>query len=174
MKLIVVFCKNRGIGFQNSLPWILKSDLKRFQHLTMGNGNNAIIMGRNTWDSLPDKYKPLPKRTNIVLSSQYFPSSQVFSSLEDAKLFCDEKKFDDIWIIGGEKLYNYALDKQYITDIYTTEINKNYVCDAFFPPIPTDFIHTSTHSNLKENDMTFKFETFSKKKFITFARNTDI
>ena len=66
VKLIVAYCKNRGIGFQNQLPWRLSADLKRFKELTIGNGNNAVIMGRNTWASLPSEYKPLPKRENIV------------------------------------------------------------------------------------------------------------
>jgi len=48
MKLIVAFCKNRGIGFKNTLPWKLKSDMERFQKLTIGKGNNAVIIGRKT------------------------------------------------------------------------------------------------------------------------------
>ncbi len=68
MNLIVGFCKNRGIGLKNALPWHLKKDLVRFKKLTIGDGDNAVIMGRNTWNSLPKKWKPLPKRTNIVLT----------------------------------------------------------------------------------------------------------
>ena len=68
MKLIVGFCRNRGIGYQNMLPWHLSEDLKRCKKLTIGTGNNAVIMGRNTWESLPKKYRPLPKRTNVVLT----------------------------------------------------------------------------------------------------------
>ena len=70
MNIIVAHCRNRGIGFQNQLPWQLSADLKKFKELTIGNGNNAVIMGRNTWASLPSRYKPLPKRENIVLTTE--------------------------------------------------------------------------------------------------------
>ena len=119
-------------------------------------------MGKNTWESLPDKFKPLPKRTNIILSRQYFPSSQVFSCLEDAKLFCDKKNFDDVWIIGGEQLYKYALDNDYVDWIYTTNINEYYTCDTFFPDIPSNFIQRYTSEEDIENNIAFKFEIFSK------------
>ena len=93
MKLIVAFCKNRGIGLNNKMPWYLKSDLKRFKKLTIGKGNNAIIMGKNTWISL--KCLSLPKRSNIILSSKmgYFQSNdQAFmQSFEDIKMINQSK-----------------------------------------------------------------------------------
>jgi len=141
MKLIVAFCKNRGIGFKNTLPWKLKSDMERFQKLTIGKGNNAVIMGRNT--------------------CQYFPSSQVFSCLEDAKIFCDKKKFDDVWIIGGAMVYKEALDKNLVDWIYTTNIDKDYTCDTFFPKIPSNFITRNVGIWSCENNIFYKYETFS-------------
>ena len=67
LKLIVARCKNKGIGKNNIMPWYLKADLKRFQALTVGNKNNSIIMGKNTWKSL--NKTPLPHRKNIVVST---------------------------------------------------------------------------------------------------------
>ena len=67
MNIIAAICKNRGIGFKNQLPWKLKNEMQYFQKLTTGNGNNAVVMGKNTWNSLPKK--PLPKRFHIVLTS---------------------------------------------------------------------------------------------------------
>ena len=64
--IIVAICENNGIGYNNSLPWNIKEDLKIFSKLTRGNNNNAIIMGRNTFESLPNNF--LPKRDNLVLS----------------------------------------------------------------------------------------------------------
>ena len=62
MNIIVAMCKNRGMGFKNTIPWHLSSDLQRFKYLTTSFENkNNVIMGRKTWDSLPNKYKPLPK-----------------------------------------------------------------------------------------------------------------
>ena len=76
MKLIVAMCKKtRGIGYKNRLPFNLTDDMKRFQELTTGNGNNAIIMGRKTWLSLPKS--PLPNRSNIVISSNLNSSKSI-------------------------------------------------------------------------------------------------
>ncbi len=149
MKLIVGFCRNRGIGWKNSLPWHLKENLARFKKLTIGNGNNAVIMGRNTWNSLPEKWKPLPKRTNIVLTRtsaiELFTNElekiphYYFPSLETAALFCN-KQYDDIWIIGGEMLYRDSLEKNLVQTVYTTFIDKDFQCDTFFPPLPNHFV----------------------------------
>ena len=70
MNIIVAACKNRGIGFKNKLPWKLSKEMKYFKELTIGEKNNAVVMGRNTWLSIPEKNRPLPKRENIVLISR--------------------------------------------------------------------------------------------------------
>ena len=69
LNIIVAYCKNRGIGAGNKLPWRLKQDMLLFKKLTVGKGNNAVIMGKNTWLSLP---KALPERSNFVISESIF------------------------------------------------------------------------------------------------------
>ena len=64
-KLIVAVCKHNGIGYRDTLPWKIKEDLKHFSKLTKGNGKNAIVMGKNTWNSIGGS--PLPKRDNLIL-----------------------------------------------------------------------------------------------------------
>ena len=66
-KLIVAVCKNYGIGKNNTLPWNIKEDLKHFSKITKGNGNNAIVMGRNTWNSFNGRH--LKNRDNLILST---------------------------------------------------------------------------------------------------------
>ena len=96
MNLIVAHCKNRGIGFKNQLPWKLTLDMHRFKKLTIGNKNNAVIMGRNTWESLPLKFRPLPKRTNIILTTKMDNTlntidpnvPKFFPSLRSAEHYC--------------------------------------------------------------------------------------
>ena len=66
MNIIVAMCKNRGIGINGMIPWSLKEDMKFFKNKTIGNGNNAVIMGRNTFESISTT---LPKRRNYVISS---------------------------------------------------------------------------------------------------------
>ena len=76
MNIIVAACKNRGIGLNNKLPWKLKKEMNIFANLTKGNGKNAVIMGKNTWYSLP---KALPKRANFVISKTVYERSKKIS-----------------------------------------------------------------------------------------------
>lgn len=136
IKIIVAFDNNNGIGLLNKLPWKINEDMKKFVNLTKGNGKNAIIMGKNTWMSLPNK--PLIDRYNIVISrtldNNLNNNISVFNNIEEAINFCKDK-FEDVWVIGGEKIYNEFLNKNLIDKLYITEINKNYKCDTFFPRI---------------------------------------
>ena len=103
INIIVAYCKNRGMGINNKLPWMISKDLKRFKIFTMGNGNNGVIMGRKTWESLP--FRPLPRRKNIVLSRTMEVTTSnciVKRNLEDALIILI-KKIKSTWIIGGVK-----------------------------------------------------------------------
>jgi dihydrofolate reductase len=137
-KIIVAKDSNNGIGINNKLPWNIKNDMKKFVELTKGNGNNAIIMGKNTWLSLPKK--PLANRYNIILSTTLNNNDfsnkniKVINNINEAILFC-KNKFDNIWIIGGEKIYTQFLEKGLIQEIYITEIENDFKCDCFFPKI---------------------------------------
>ena len=85
INIIVAYCKNRGIGICNRLPWYLPQDLKRFKLLTTGD-ENSIIMGRKTWESLP--VKPLPKRKNIIVSRKFCSDNNNWKlSLQTHKIF---------------------------------------------------------------------------------------
>jgi dihydrofolate reductase len=130
ISLIVAMDKNRGIGKDNTIPWYISEDLKRFKRLTTG---NVIIMGKNTWFSLPRR--PLPNRKHIVLTS-----SAMSKSFEGA-IICDEvsKSFDlmdeekENFIIGGASIYKAFLP--YADKIYLTIVHKAYEVDTFFPEI---------------------------------------
>jgi len=174
MKLIVAFCKNRGIGFKNKLPWELSGDMNMFKHLTLGKGNNAVIMGRNTWLSLPFKNRPLPKRENIVLTTKatdlnFYKLSKtkhnliVLPSLKEAKTYCEKNKFDNVWIIGGSQVYKESLDSKLIDTIYATEIDKEYECDTFFPEIKDNFILKAVGRVNVENDVVYNYKKYEKK-----------
>jgi len=117
MKLIVACTPSGGIGYKNRLPWNnIQGDLKRFKELT---SNNTVIMGRNTWESLPKK--PLPNRVNIVVSSRDIDDVTVLRELP--------KKMNDAWIIGGAALINSSW--HLIDEIHITRVNQEYVCDVF-------------------------------------------
>ncbi len=106
--IIVAVCNGNGIGHSNKLPWYYKEELRNFSKVTKGNGNNAIIMGKNTWESLPKR--PLPGRINIVLSSSFnciasidYPGTWFCNSLEQMlSIPCiKHKELDECWYIGG-------------------------------------------------------------------------
>ena len=128
ISVIAAVAKNRAIGFENKLIYWLPNDLKRFKALTTG---HTIIMGRNTFLSLPKG--ALPNRRNIVLSrsTKDFPGCDVYSSLEEALKHCTPD--EDIYIIGGASVYRQALkiaDRLCLTEINDTPEK----ADTFFPP----------------------------------------
>ena len=128
ISIIAAVARNRAIGYENKLIYWLPNDLKRFKALTTG---HTIIMGRNTFLSLPKG--ALPNRRNIVLtrSQKTFPGCDVFASLEDALAHCD--KDEDVYIIGGASVYRQALplaDRLCLTEIDDTPEK----ADTFFPP----------------------------------------
>ena len=143
LNVIVAFeLGKRGIGIKNTIPWNLPEDLKNFSKVTKGQGNNAIIMGRKTWESLPKK--PLPGRQNIILSRSLdditlYDNELYFSDMKKAVDHCEKKNFDETWIIGGHQLYKEAMNDFDIDELHVTEIYKEYECDVFFPEIPIQF-----------------------------------
>ena len=140
-KIIVAMCKNNGIGIKKDLPWRLKEDLRYFSKLTKGNGNNAIVMGKNTWDSIGSK--PLPKRDNLILSKSLHSEMKdkqservkIFDSIENMQSWCDKKKYDEVWIIGGQSIYEQFINNENCHELYITKILKDFICDTYFPKI---------------------------------------
>ena len=165
VNIIVAYCKNNGIGINNSLPWSIKSDMKKFKDYTTGNGNNAVIMGKNTYNSIG---KVLPNRDNLILTKTLVIDKlnskniiKTFNNIDILNDFIKLKKYDEVWIIGGEKIYNDFINsnKININKIYVTYIDEEYKCDTFFPKLNYDkykFISQELHttydiSNNKQN-----------------------
>lgn len=164
LKLIVACCKGGGIGFKGALPWSLKHDLRHFKKITTQKENSAIIMGNTTWLSLSKR--PLPNRTNLVLTSSvptHSSPAHFFSSKKEVHEHCLAKKYDDIWIIGGEKVYRQYIDS--VDMVYMTKIHKNYNCDTFFP-MTNLFLNFTIHDKtlvLNENNIPFQYFTYRRK-----------
>jgi dihydrofolate reductase len=140
---IVAMSSNNGIGINNKLPWKIPGELKRFKELTIGNNNNAIIMGRNTWNSIPI----LPNRDHLIISTtihlDYTHNNNIiktFISIDDLLSYLKNTTYDDIWVIGGSQIYESFLKRNIITNLYVTYINEEYKCDTFFPPIPDNYL----------------------------------
>ena len=133
INIIAAVAKDRAIGFQNKLIYWLPNDLKRFKSLTTG---HTIIMGRNTFLSLPKG--ALPNRRNIVLSRTVtdYPGCDVYPSLEEALAHC--AKDEEVYIIGGASVYTQALsmaDRLCLTEVDDTPKE----ADAFFPEYKADW-----------------------------------
>lgn len=143
--IIVATDKKGGIGLRGQMPWNLPEDMQHFTKTTTETRDkkkqNMVIMGQNTWESLPEKYRPLPDRKNIVLSfnQEYIaPGAIVRTSFEEAFKEADEKT-EKIFIMGGASVYKFAIETLELDGIYLTQIDHAYKCDTFFPKIPTKY-----------------------------------
>ena len=129
IKLIYAATHNGAIGFKNNLLFKLPLDMKRFSELTK---NNVVVMGSKTYRSLPAKYRPLPNRTNKVVSSRTVVHNEV-GTISDLPGYLELEKTNpylDVWIIGGASIYNQALP--YVDEIHFTLIPLEATGDTFF------------------------------------------
>ena len=119
-------------------------------------------MGSNTWKSLPKQ--PLPNRFNCVLSntlSVESPNTKVFNNVDNLIDFTKEKKFDDVWVIGGEQIYNLFMEKDLINTIYLTKIHENFICDTYFD-YPNTFNITNSSNMMSSKNISFNYITLEK------------
>jgi dihydrofolate reductase len=122
--LVVAYSRNRVIGRDGGLPWHLPTDMRRFRELTTG---GTVVMGRKTWESIPDRFRPLPDRRNIVVSRTGADAPEVHASV-DAAL---EAAGGDCFVIGGGEVYAQALARA--ERVYATEVDAEVAGDTLFP-----------------------------------------
>jgi dihydrofolate reductase len=158
ISLVVARAANGVIGRDGDLPWRLPSDMRHFRELTAG---HTVLMGRKTFESLPPKYRPLPQRRNLVLSSsakQELSGAEVFPDLSSALEACEGECF----VIGGGAVYAEILP---IADrVYATEIEQQIEGDAFFPELaPSEWRCTQRGERIIENELAFDFAVYERK-----------
>jgi len=172
LELIVAVDKNWGFAKDGGIPWHFPADMKFFSEKTKtvsdNEKENIVLMGRKTWESIPEKFRPLRNRINIVVSRnlelQTNDNLYVVRSIEDGvKLSLDlvlGKKAEKVFVIGGLALYDFAMNNVLLSKVHITKINKNYDCDRFFNK--QLLFEKCTHSmendievNENETDMTF-------------------
>jgi len=160
LSLIAAVARNRVIGNNNQLLWHLPEDMRHFRETTRG---KPVIMGRKTWESLPDSFRPLPGRLNIVVSRN--PAYQahgatIARSVEDAMLCAGDAR--EIFIIGGEELYRQAMPKA--DRLYLTEIEADFAGDAFFPEVPMqDWDEVSRKAQQGAREPAFSFVVYQRR-----------
>lgn len=156
ISIICAVADNNCIGKNNTLLWHIPEDMKKFRELTTG---KTVVMGRNTWFSLPEKFRPLPNRKNVVLTfepNDEFPEGvEKYSRLEDA--LAAHKDELEVMIIGGAMIYKAAMP---LADrLYITHVNQSPDGDVFFPEIDTaEWEETS-----RENHEGFSFVVYERK-----------
>lgn len=152
---------SRTIGKNGEIPWDIPEDKKRFREVTSG---HAVIMGRATWESLPEFVRPLPDRFNIVLSrrTDFNPKgATVAHSAKEAMNIAEQNESEEIFIIGGETVYRIFLPH---TDrLYLTLINSNVKGDTHFPEYDDEtFPDVTFYETHPDNDPSFVFVTLER------------
>ncbi len=171
---IIVACDEQGgIGKGGALPWHIPSDLKHFKEVTTapyGAAQNVVMMGRKTWESIPEKFRPLPLRLNVVITSQdnyALPAGVVqVDSLESGlNAFCNTAREDvgAVFVVGGAQVYAEAIKHPLCERIYLTRVYGTFRCDVFFPEIPARFTKMTHSPKQKENEKMFSFSIISSK-----------
>lgn len=157
INLIYSQSRNGFIGKDNDLLFYIPADMARFRTKTL---NKVVIMGHNTWKSLPEKVRPLPRRINVVLSRDTtleIPGVVVFHSLKEALIaYADQ----EVWLIGGESIFKEGM--RYAKTIYQTYIDKDVEGDARAPVIDfTQWRLVSMEPHVYE-DLTYQYRYYQR------------
>jgi dihydrofolate reductase len=157
--IIVAQSQNNVIGIDNSLPWHLPADLKRFKEITMG---HHMIMGRKTYESIG---KPLPGRTSIVITRNKklsYPGCIMAKSLEDAYAIAKKNNETEVFVIGGAELIKQAIDS--CDTIYLTTIHQDFEGDTFLDSLDSTWKKREEvkHQPDEKNVYSYSFMTFKK------------
>lgn len=164
ISLIAAVAQNRVIGKENDLPWRLPDDMKYFMQTTSG---HHVLMGRKNYDSLPDKFKPLPNRINIVVTRQnnFIASGcTLVSSIEKGIDLALENNETELFVIGGAQIYKQSLERA--NYLYLTEINAEIEGDTYFPSFePNDWEEVSRkhHGIDDKHRYSFDFVIYKRK-----------
>ncbi|CAN7337511.1 dihydrofolate reductase [Acidovorax sp. Leaf78] len=156
LHLIYARAANGVIGKDNALPWHLPEDMAHFKQLTQG---CPVVMGRKTWDSLPPRFRPLPGRTNIVVTRQgdwQADGARRAGSLQEALAQCTAGQ--TVWVIGGAQLYAEALP---LADrLEVTEIDRDFEGDAYAPVVGDEWVVLERSEHVSTNGLPFSFVSY--------------
>ena len=139
VSLIVAVANNGVIGKDNDLIWHLPKDMKFFKETTQ---DHHVIMGRKNFESIPEKYRPLPNRTNVVITRQSDYKAEgcvVVNSVEEALEIAKQNGDNEPFIIGGGQIYKIALEQNLVDKIYLTKVHHTFEGDTFFPELGNDW-----------------------------------
>lgn len=136
--IIVAYAQNFVIGKEGKIPWHLPEDMQHFKEIT---AHYPVVMGRKTWDSIPDKFRPLPGRMNIVITREpkqelfFDPKQPHWTTSLEAALRLARFESREVFIIGGAEIYKQAIDADQVQRVIASEIRESYEGDVFFPDL---------------------------------------
>jgi len=164
VSLIVAVSENHVIGKDNNLIWHLPEDMKFFKKTTWG---HFVIMGRKNFESIPHKYRPLPNRTNVIITRQTSYEAEgcvTVNSVEEALNRAKEVQDTEPFIIGGGEIYRLALENNLVDRIYLTRVHKKFDGDTFFPQLNDDWklISSEKHCADEKHICNYSFEVYEK------------
>lgn len=154
VQLIYARAANGVIGHRNAMPWHLPEDLAHFKALTDG---QAVVMGRKTWDSLPERFRPLPGRCNIVVTRQ--PDWQAAGALRAGSLHealaLAGQHSADVWVMGGAQIYAQALPLADAVEV--TEIAQDFDGDAYAPELGSEWMQATRCEAVSRTGLPYAF-----------------
>ena len=158
LHLIYARAANGVIGRDNAMPWHLPEDMAHFKQLTQG---CVVIMGRKTWDSLPPRFRPLPGRTNIVVTRQgdwqaegALRADSLAQALQQAQAASTEPG-RPVWVMGGAQIYAQALPLA--SRVEVTEIAQDFDGDAYAPTLDAQWVEAARTQHVSTNGLPFHF-----------------
>lgn len=138
LSLIVAMGKHREIGKDNDLLWHLPRDMKFFKETTLG---HTVVMGRKNWESIPERFRPLTERQNIVLTRNEDFSAEgavVIHGFDELSTVVETSGDKKCFIIGGAQVYDIALKSGQVNEMFVTEVDETFEADTFFPFVDSD------------------------------------
>ena len=160
LSIVAAVARNGVIGREGGIPWHIPEDMARFRALTTG---HPVVMGRKTWDSLPDRFRPLPGRRNVVVTRNPVwtaDGAEPAASLDTALELLDDP--ETVFVIGGASLYDQALPLA--DDLELTEVDLEPEGDAFFPAWDREaFEEMSRDARVSEDGTPFAFVTYRRR-----------
>jgi dihydrofolate reductase len=173
--MVVAADDELGIARGGDLPWHLPGDLAHCKRLTTETTDparhNAVIMGRRTWLSIPPRFRPLPRRVNVVLSRDpdFGPEPPALGavSLDAALARLDEPDLaalvERVFVVGGGEIYAQAMESAACRDLYITRIEGRFDCDTFFPPFEDRFDLREVMGEGKDGDVAYRIEVWRRR-----------
>lgn len=156
ISIVVAMDEEKGIGKDGKIPWNIPEDMTHFKNLTV---SHPVIMGRVTWESIPLKFRPLPDRTNIVVTRSNdftIPGIEVAHSIKEAVDMASRIDPERVFIIGGAQIYTSALSM--VDSLNLTIVEGDFDCDAFFPEYSSEFRVVSETMGQSKNGVNYRFQ----------------